>query len=194
MRNDNRGFTLVELIVSIAILSIIAVAAAGFLLAGTRTYTGVNYSVRLQYESQIAMNQLQTYIMNCNAGAAFDKSSNTLYVADRDVDGKLKVNVFKLDGENLLFANKDAVQEAVVPGSDKIFAEGVQSINVEFKPGIDKNAKTGNAGSAVVTITMERGGKSYSGEQTIALRNEPLIAANWADLWSGLNPAQSAGG
>ena len=51
MRNNDHGFTLVELIVSIALLGIIAVAAAGFLVTGTRTYTNVNYSVRLQYET-----------------------------------------------------------------------------------------------------------------------------------------------
>jgi len=72
MRNNDRGFTLVELIVSIALLGIIAVAAAGFLVTGTRTYTNVNYSVRLQYETQLAMNQIQNYVMNCSQGIALE--------------------------------------------------------------------------------------------------------------------------
>jgi prepilin-type N-terminal cleavage/methylation domain-containing protein len=179
MKNDNRGFTLVELIISIALLGIIAVAAAGFLVTGTRTYTNVNYSVRLQYETQLAMNQIQSYVMNCSKGAAWDSSKNTLYlISDRTC-------VFQFSDEKILFGSGANAQEP--PEAEDILAEHVTGFTVSFVP-----TATGDeaitAESAKITLTMERGGKAYTGTQTIALRNKPLVANSWSDLWTGLNP------
>ena len=42
MKNDNRGFTLVELIVSIAIFSIVMLMAFSFMVSGARTFSNVN--------------------------------------------------------------------------------------------------------------------------------------------------------
>ena len=81
LRKNNRGFTLVELIVSTAILGIIAVAAGAFMVAGTRTYSSLNYTVRLQYEAQLAMAQLQEYTIDCTEGIAWDASETKLYIA-----------------------------------------------------------------------------------------------------------------
>ena len=82
MRKNNRGFTLVELIVSTAILGIIAVAASAFMVTGTRTYSSLNYTVRLQYEAQLAMAQLQEYTIDCTDGIAWDATEQTLYELD----------------------------------------------------------------------------------------------------------------
>lgn len=46
----------------------------------------------------------------------------------------------------------------------------------------------GGAESVEITLAMERGGKTYTGTQTLALRNKPLAANSWSDLWKGLNP------
>ena len=183
MRNNDHGFTLVELIVSIALLGIIAVAAAGFLVTGTRTYTNVNYSVRLQYETQLAMNQIQDYVMNCSQGIAWEGS--TLYIVNSDKTEK-KISFSSTDGK-LSFGQGIAAETDSVTASD-LLAENVTAFSVTFSPAPTGQNKTTTATAATVTLTMERGGKSYTGTQTIALRNNPIAANSWSNLWTGLNP------
>jgi len=182
MRNNDHGFTLVELIVSIALLGIIAVAAAGFLVTGTRTYTSVNYSVRLQYETQLAMNQIQDYVMNCSQGIACDGS--TLYIVNSD--NSLQEISLKGDQKLYYVGNKMAASDIDSITPNDLMAENVTAFGVTFSPAPTEKNKTTTA--AIITLTMERGGKSYTGTQTIALRNKPLAANSWSNLWTGLNP------
>ena len=182
MRDNDRGFTLVELIVSIALLGIIAVAAAGFLVTGTRTYTNVNYSVRLQYETQLAMNQIQDYVMNCSQGIAWEGS--TLYIVNSDKTEK-KISFSSTDGK-LSFGQGIAAETDSVTAND-LMAERVTAFSVTFSPAPTEQNKTTSATTATVSLTMTRGGKSYTGTQTIALRNKPLAANSWSNLWTGLN-------
>ena len=58
MKRDNRGFTLVELIVCIAILSIVLAAAFGFMVAGSKSYTSVSNRLDLQLRARLAASQL----------------------------------------------------------------------------------------------------------------------------------------
>ena len=62
MKKDNRGVTLVELLISFAILGIVSAVIAGFITTSSNTYSTLTTEVNLQYESQMAMNQLQGYI------------------------------------------------------------------------------------------------------------------------------------
>lgn len=75
---DNRGFTLVELIVGIAILVIVAGAALGFMMTSTKTYKNVSDDVDLQEEAQIVMNQLETLVMNAGKGVNFMYKGKTI--------------------------------------------------------------------------------------------------------------------
>lgn len=175
MKKNNRGFTLVELIVSIAILGIIAVAAAGFLLAGTRSYTSVNYSVRLQYESQLVMSQIQNYVMNCNCGIAWE--NGTMYIVDTSDTGKT-VNEIKLSGGKLMYGTP-AAAETITDTAPDVMSEHVTGMTVTCTP----NADTHRADTMQIKLQMKMGGKEYEATQTIALRNNPYYADGWSKLW-----------
>ena len=177
MKRNNRGFTMVELIVSIAILGIIAVAVSSFLLAGTRSYTKVNYAVRLQYETQLAMNQIESYVMNGSQGIAWD--NKTLYIVNSDKT----MTVLKLSGTQILLFS-DAKQKEPTIDDKNIFAEHVKDLKIEFTP--QASDKPQNATTAKVTLTMESGGRTYTGVQKIALRNKPLVGTSWEKLWAAL--------
>lgn len=82
IRKDNQGFTLIELLVSIAIAAIVAVAIAAFMIVGSRTYASTSSEVNLQYEAQLAFNQLQDLIIDTSRGV------NYSYIAAGDgIDG-----------------------------------------------------------------------------------------------------------
>ena len=62
-KSDQRGFTLIELIVTIMIMSIVMVAAAGFIIAAANSYRVANIELELQTEAQAAMNQLNDILI-----------------------------------------------------------------------------------------------------------------------------------
>lgn len=172
IKMNNRGFTLVELIVATAILAIVALGASAFMVAGTRTYSSLNYTVRLQYEAQLAMAQLQEYAVDCSKGMAWDASQKKLYIAN-DAD----VHVFGYDNTNktISYSTGALAENLTFTVADALVAEHVESMDVDVR---DKQVE--------ITLNMARGGKTYSATQVIALRNQPKSALSWAALWSAI--------
>ena len=171
LRKNNRGFTLTELIVSTAILGIVALATSAFMIAGTRTYSSVNYTVRLQYEAQIAMAQLQEYTVDCTDGIAWDDDAKILYI----VNGN-DVHLFKYDPDltkqTLSYAKTTkAATLNVPPTSYALAAEHITDMDVKL-----------SKGQAEITLQMQRNNKTYSATQIIAMRNRPVVEDCWADL------------
>ena len=181
MRKNNRGFTLVELIVSMAILGIIALAASAFMVAGTKTYSSLNYAVRLQYEAQLAMAYLQEYTVDCTKGIAWDATQKTLYIANEDGDPATTdaiVHVFDYDPytQTISYGSGSIAENLTFP-VNAVAAEHVKSMEVVLA---DKQA--------TITLEMARGSKTYTATQIVALRNQPVQplpeeTGSWATLW-----------
>lgn len=66
MRQDNRGMTLIELIIAITIAVIIIGAATLFIRNALRSYDMASNTIDLQMESQVMMEQIGTWIMEGN--------------------------------------------------------------------------------------------------------------------------------
>ena len=167
LRKNNQGFTLTELIVSTAILGIVAVAACAFMVAGTRSYSSVNYTVRLQYEAQIAMAQLQEYTVDCTDGIAWNGS--ILYI----VNGN-DVHLFKFNSgtETLSYAKVSKAADLQEDAIDyDLAADHITGMAVTL-----------SEGQAEITLQMQRNSKTYSATQLIALRNRPEYATSWTLL------------
>ena len=171
LRKNNQGFTLTELIVSTAILGIVAVAASAFMIAGTRTYSSVNYSVRLQYEAQIAMAQLQEYTVDCTDGIAWDDTAKILYI----VNGT-DVHLFKYDPDPA----KQTLSYAKTRKAETL-DESTITYNLAAEHIADMDVTLSN-GQAEITLQMQRNNKTYSATQVIAMRNRPVVEDSWADL------------
>lgn len=102
---NNKGVSLVELVCAIGILSLVATAAAGVMIVGSRTYSRGTVEVAVQQEAEIAANQISNYIINAseeptitlngadveldvlvdgvNYQIKFDSASNTLFLEDQ---------------------------------------------------------------------------------------------------------------
>lgn len=63
MKNP-KGYSLIELIVVVAILAIVGTAVFGFFLTSSRLYKNDSDEVNLQYESQLAVNQLENLLID----------------------------------------------------------------------------------------------------------------------------------
>ena len=89
MMRNNKGLSLIELIVAIAILAVAGVAILGFVMNTSSSYAKTNKEVKLQYEQQLAVNQVRDMIVESDKGIYFDSASKTLafYGATKKVSG-----------------------------------------------------------------------------------------------------------
>ena len=88
LKHNNSGLTLVELVVTIAILAVASTAIMGFLTVSTRQYGKGNNEVSLQYEAQLASNQLMNLILDTKKGIRYEyatSSGSNVIHSDADI-------------------------------------------------------------------------------------------------------------
>jgi prepilin-type N-terminal cleavage/methylation domain-containing protein len=177
-KRNNRGFTLVELLVSLAILMVLSAAVLGFVSSASSSYSSVFSNVNLQFESQVVMAQVQDYLVDCNGGLCFvsDGSGSTLTVVDRDDTG-CAAHVFRFDAatHELYYSKRNISTDGgspVMESGEEYFLSGRVTDFVVSLPHSE------SADAAELTLSFALRSKSYTGEQTVALRNRPLTAAD----------------
>jgi len=107
MKNNDKGITLFEIVVSMAILGILSVSVVMFISVSSRNYRKTSTDVNLQYESQLAVNQIKDMVIDSNQSIAYyGMSADNKLVAGLDdnalplqVDGKIvkKLYVYNTD-------------------------------------------------------------------------------------------------
>ena len=85
-----KGFTLVEIIVSLAIMTIVAGAVGAFVVAGNNSYMRGNKELTLQEEAQLTANQMIDLIIDVEKGISFSNLTDQEAV---DVDGNVAKDV-----------------------------------------------------------------------------------------------------
>lgn len=161
---NSKGFSLVELVVAVAIMSVVGVAVIGFCMAGTNSYQKVGGDADLQYESQLLMNQLEDLLVDTNKGYGYDASAKTLSIYNESDAYKVIWN----DTESRVYLEKygrSANQLYLI--STNLMAEYVTGFSVSI-PSENESTKQ------IITIaaSMEKGDNSFQSTKSFTLRNE----------------------
>lgn len=82
-----KGFTLVEILASLAIISIISVAIVGNLLGGMKSFQRVNDEVLLHDEANQVMSQFTNYIMEATLIEDVEQSDSASLIRITNYDG-----------------------------------------------------------------------------------------------------------
>ena len=198
MKRNNKGFSLVELLVSFAILGIVSVIIGIILTSGSNMFTKNKKALSLQYKSQVASAQLHNHLQNCNAGIAADE--NNLWAAHKENDTNGEIYIFTLDNdENTVYLRSFDVEVTVDDTGAKTvevtyegesgpadpvnsvttgviadcvaqpFCSGVASWDIETGPSDSTYAKY-----ATVTLNLEQEGTTYSRKSAESFRNRPF--------------------
>lgn len=88
MIKNNKGLSLIELIVAFAIFAIAGVAVCSFMIFGTKQFNNSTKSVKLQYEQQLVVNRIRDIILETSKGVSYDEATGQLLVfSDNSDDG-----------------------------------------------------------------------------------------------------------
>lgn len=186
MKKDNQGYTLVEMIVAIAILAVVGIGIGTMISQALKTYRLVNAEVNLQQESQLVGNQLMNLMIDANGGVSTESGNLNIYNYNDVTDIWSKTVIAYNDTEHTLTYSryeKDPTASDWTPVSGETgecLAEYVTSFSVAF---LDEAGTTlivtGDCGDyrvrqVKIHILYELENESYDSQQTVMLRNRHL--------------------
>jgi prepilin-type N-terminal cleavage/methylation domain-containing protein len=147
---NNKGLTLIEVLVSIGILSLVISMIFGFLIDHVRKQSNLHDLNELHYQSQIVNNHLQLRLSQCTH-YGFNHQTNTLNLLQRSHHtGGLDRYSLKLKGNGDLIENYNEMANYI---SEMIFTREPSSSVVSYQ------------------ITFNKGTQCFILENTVYLRN-----------------------
>lgn len=192
MKEKNQGYTLVELIVAVAILALVGIGIGTIVSQALKTYRIDNAEVHLQQESQLVGNQLMNLVIDANDGVGMESGKLNIYnynakddmrsktvIAYNDVDGTLTYTRYEAAGA-------EGSWLLVEGEAEECLAEYVTGFSVTLLDEMGTRLiVTGDCGDYRVRqvkmhIFYELDGESYDFEQTVTLRNR-VLAGNMTE-------------
>ena len=192
---DNKGFTLVELLVGIAIVAIVGGLIGTFLIFSTRTYGKVTDEADLQEDAQILLSQMDNYIIDTDSALRYyadvsESGSGTEILKDSLYPGgaagltRKWLEIYKTTDtgytkETVLWTKST---EKLTYKQETIDAAGTVTENIEEQElathvtdfSIDLTKVT-SLRQVTVSIALASGEKSYGADTTVYLRNQIVV-------------------
>lgn len=174
IQKDNRGLSLVELVVAMAILSIITATIGGAMVVATNSYRQGTVESSLQQESQFTANLIESLIVDAtksvvaepaiteNAdGSVTFPTTTKLTIKNSDED----YYIIKYDGKKLTYS--EYAGGALVEGeADELLADHVSDFKVDAR-------NFESARNVLLTIAMKNQKSEYKTEYNVTSRNNP---------------------
>lgn len=208
----NKGFSLVELVISIGILGLILLSISTVLSYVSRTFVRGSADTNMQREIQMVVNQIENMIVDTNGGvdaeedaegtkklilynAADDGAGNTVYT--EEVIGWNTGNQELLYSQNIVSYNAatDDYEIKNTVYTDQLLAQHVTGFEVDISDVVTEVAGD-NTYEIVQSVTIEMtcedgsGNVSYATSPVVTLRNR-MIKSDEAKLIFDNTPTQT---
>lgn len=148
---NSRGFTLIELIVTLGLVGIIISIVMSFFLVNLKSYETISIQSELQYQSQYMINFMTNKILEAEK---FEGTTDSIIT-------------FKYDGSNRVSFTVNSNGELIftdVGGEVVKLGENVKELKI--------NPFTGDSSRVEITLTLEDGkSKPCVAKQTVYMRN-----------------------
>lgn len=175
---NNAGISLVEILVTIAILGVVGGIVIGFLQSGTKSYQNTDREVDMQYDAQVLLNQVGDYVINANSG--LKQKDNTVYIYNTN-ENTLETEILSWDSqEQILYYEKtEKVNETERPVVDKtVLSKNVSQFSVDL-------AKADAERKVNAELTLQKDQKTYEATATWNLRNSVAVSVDTEDTDTG---------
>ena len=209
-KRENKGFSLVELVVVIAIFSVVSVAIGGFLLAAQRSYAVSANELDIQEEAQLVANQLQEMILDTPLGISYqyvvvqedgteliDYLTNDASVVLPEGDlTKKELYIYGIDYYYHIYWNKDTSELYFVEyeknGNVVQLADGMTATGVvlgEFVTDFSVDLTHVAKDKMVffdITFKKPGGDRDYTVARNISIRNNILMNKSATDVYNSV--------
>ena len=148
---NRKGFTIVELICSIAIFSIIMTSVGSALVISARSYHNGNTELGVQQQAQIASNLLTNLIIDSDK--VVQASDGKLVVEKMESGGLVTYTVELSGGELKYYSSTDSTARTLAENITGFVINRAEGENVDF------------------SLTVEADGKSYASDYHVTPRN-----------------------
>lgn len=163
MRLNNKGITMVELIIAIAASTIIFGAAMIFMTSAHRGYRTASTEINLQTEAQILMEQIGEWVME---GNKIEVSANKLVVYNTNANEKRVI--WLGSGGNTLYMKHFTDATLDISVADEIIDNCIGEYVTTFTPGYDSSV---NKNKVTIQLKLMIGTKEYVLSNTFKVRN-----------------------
>lgn len=174
---NNKGMSLVEVIIAVAIISIVLATVMAFMVAGTKLFGRSNNQIEMQEQAQLTLNNIENRIIDAQLGATFSDSGN--YHILTIMNNSDKEYIFWVEGTNTDHDNKifyDTSGTSDTKDATNLSLNEVLAKNV-YKFKVVLNTIAGDLPKADVELEMmDKTGRTANSNKTISFRNN--IATN----------------
>ena len=187
-KGDSKGFTLLELIISVAVLSVIMVMIFSIMSSGSVFFNKSNTMMKVSYSLQETMSQIKETVIDCSKAIKIAGSGVAEFVVvNKTGDDSYMACAFKYVpeeeklyyGETVFTGTGDANLPTRIESNYKVLTEGVKA----FSATPDTPTTGGETVKSLnVSVTVEKNGRSDSAVETIAPRNNPLKVMNYDEI------------
>jgi prepilin-type N-terminal cleavage/methylation domain-containing protein len=178
MGKNKKGFTLVELLVTIGLSGMVISVATAFFLSNFNSYKRMNNESELQFQGQYTMDFMTKKIMNSKELVWVKYSNTSVYNLDTIREAGKEYKVEKLSfkygdtaSENYVF---QIVQESMRYGmGSKDIKPTVELGNYvkEMYISLQSDEKLRDAEIIKIKISLEKDNQKYEAYQTVFMRN-----------------------
>ena len=157
-RKDHRGLTLIEMVITIAIIGIFVTVVATFITSGSNMYRKVSTTAKLQTDMQTTVENIKNLLLDTNDRIVYTVDGQQ---TENDIDSTAAV-----DKKLLLIISDDSMLLYTSGMTDKtsVLAEHVTNFTVD-------TSKARDGKEVRFRLTMENKGKEITELCTVALRN-----------------------
>lgn len=192
----NKGLTLVELIVSIAVMAILGIGIGSFVYVSLQQYKSAHSEVDIQYEAQVTQNKIQDMLIDASRGVSVSSSPNTtlyIYNYNEVEEKKYRIEIKYVPEKSQLqytryyiadLAEGEQAYQWMVDGDakDEYLAAYITSFEVILYDKLGKVISGPDsgmvAGKAQIRLNYSLGGREYQSDNTVKLRNSVLESTN----------------
>lgn len=148
---NNRGFTLIELIVTLGLVGIIISIVMSFLMVNLKSYETISIQSKLQYQSQYMINFMTNKVLEAEE---FEGTTDNIITFTRDGDKKFS---FEANSNNdLIFTDVDGVEVTLGGNVTELII----------------TTSSGGPSGVEITLTLKDGkSKPCIAKQTVYMRN-----------------------
>lgn len=190
MKNNQKGFTLIELIVVVAIIAIFALTIGAFVTSGSSSFRSLSNNARAQIELQETEDQVKNFMIDANScvninGGVGDESIDQTKVPQKTVvelfqfktntDGSSKKTIdtitWEKSSQELRYKRVSKTMDAL--GNEGTYGEEAEELLAENVSNFQASVtKSGDDRVMVYYLKLDKQGLTIDGEHSVKLRNK----------------------